>query len=212
MELILIFTGAFIVALSGALVPGPLLTITVAQSLKRGFKAGPLIIAGHAILELALITAILLGFKNFLGREAVIITVYFAGGIMLIYMGTKLFSANKIPSPEESDTPDKDYETHPVISGILVSLSNPYWLIWWITIGLGYIIKALKYKYMGLAFFFGGHITADLAWYSIVSFTISRGKTKITGTALYKNLITACGVFLILFGLWFIGSGLYKIL
>jgi threonine/homoserine/homoserine lactone efflux protein len=211
-ELIFIFIGAFIVALSGALVPGPLLTVTIAESLKKGFKAGPLIIAGHALLEILLIIAILMGFKKFLTLPAVIIVIFFTGGVMLIYMGIKLLKEKNTDMQEENKTKLKKYKSNPVIKGIFVSLANPYWIIWWITIGLGYIIKALKYNYTGIAVFFGGHISADLVWYSFISFSVNRGRKKLTGLAFYQRLLAICGIFLILFGIWFIISGIAKIL
>ena len=49
-SLLTIVAGAFVVALSGAMAPGRVLTITISETLKRGFKAGPLIVLGHAIL------------------------------------------------------------------------------------------------------------------------------------------------------------------
>ena len=58
-SLALIFGSSFVIALSGALMPGPLLTATIAESSRRGFIAGPLLIGGHAILEMALIGALL---------------------------------------------------------------------------------------------------------------------------------------------------------
>ena len=53
-----IFFTSFVIALSGALMPGPLLTVTISESARRGFVAGPLLIAGHGLLELALVVAL----------------------------------------------------------------------------------------------------------------------------------------------------------
>ncbi|MGM0441448.1 MAG: LysE family transporter [Elusimicrobiota bacterium] len=210
MELFLIFTGAFIVALSGALMPGPLLTVTVAHSMRRGFPAGPLVVLGHMLLELTLIILILLGLKNFLLIPSVITVVFLAGGSILIYMGIDLLRKGDqfTLEPRSRDLSFLTY--NPVVSGIVVSLANPYWFIWWITIGLGYLIKALEYKILGISLFFGGHILADLAWYSFISYTFSRTK-NILSTKNYHKIIFGCGVFLILFGLWFLYGGLEKI-
>lgn len=60
-----IFASSFIIALSGALMPGPLLTATISESSERGFIAGPMMIAGHAILELGLVIALLAGMAPF---------------------------------------------------------------------------------------------------------------------------------------------------
>ncbi len=211
MELFLIFSGAFIVALSGALMPGPLLTVTVAHSLRRGFSAGPLVVLGHMFLELTLILLILLGLKNFLTLPHIVITIFLAGGLILIYMGIAMLGSSK-KLTLETRTSDLSFMTHnPVMSGIAVSLANPYWIIWWITIGLGYLIKAMEYNYLGISLFFSGHILADLGWYSFIAYTFSKTKKIITDN-IYRKIIYACGIFLILFGLWFIYGGIEKII
>ena len=63
-SLIAIFFTSMVVALSGAMMPGPLLTITITESTRRGVASGPLLIAGHAVLELVLVIALLFGLGN----------------------------------------------------------------------------------------------------------------------------------------------------
>ena len=70
-ELAAIFGGSFTLGLSGILTPGPILTVTIAESARRGFKAGPLIISGHALLELILVLAIILGLGTYLKSSIV---------------------------------------------------------------------------------------------------------------------------------------------
>lgn len=94
---------------------------------------------------------------------------------------------------------------HPVVSGIVGSLSNPYWFIWWATVGLGYLVSSLKYGFPGVAAFFAGHIAADLACYSLLSLAVSEGRRMI-GERGYRIMLYGCGLFLIAFGGWFISS------
>mgnify|MGYP000862952647 CR=1 FL=1 len=82
MDLIALFITAFLVGLSGAMMPGPLLTVTIAESARRGFKAGPLIVLGHAILELALIIALLAGLSFYLKKPLVTTVISIVGGAL----------------------------------------------------------------------------------------------------------------------------------
>ncbi|MBS1127001.1 MAG: lysine transporter LysE [Nitrospirae bacterium] len=204
MNIVLIFFSSFIIALSGALVPGPLFTITVSESLRRGFKTGPLIIFGHGLLEITIVILLFFGISPFLLEERTRQFISVAGGIILMIMGVMLFrDAGKTRldlSPGERQT-----GLHPVISGILGSLSNPYWIIWWVTIGLGYLVSSLRYGIPGVIAFFSGHISADLLWYSMISYAVSRGQ-KIMGERGYRYLLSACGIFLIFFGGWFLAG------
>jgi threonine/homoserine/homoserine lactone efflux protein len=91
----------------------------------------------------------------------------------------------------------------PIITGAVTSLANPYWTLWWATFGLGYLTKISDQGLPGTAVFFAGHITADFAWYTAVSFGVSKGAAIIMRDKAYHALIRACGVFLVLFGGWF---------
>ena len=95
---------------------------------------------------------------------------------------------------------------HPVASGIVVSLANPYWTIWWATIGLGYLVIGLRFGLVGVAVFFAGHILADLAWYTLVSVGIASGR-GILPDRVYRGMLALCGVVLIGFGAWFLWTG-----
>jgi len=202
----LIFITSFLIALSGALMPGPMLTVTIADASEKGFLVGPLIVLGHGILEVALICLVLAGLGPFLTRPVVIATVGVAGGLLLGWLGWDMIrNSGKVKfgaALQKGGGPNRNAITY----GILTSLSNPYWTLWWATIGLGYLAAALKYGGIGVVVFFAGHILADLAWYSAVAFAISRGK-RFMGDRLYRRLIFGCGLFLILFGLWFVRFG-----
>jgi len=191
---------SFVVALSGALMPGPLLTITVGEATRRGFWAGPLIILGHGLLELALVLLLLAGVGSWLNRPLVLGTVGLLGGGMLGWMALGLLRASRTSRLEFAQGQTSGW--HPVWTGILMSLANPYWLIWWLTIGLGYVLFAANYGLLGVFLFFGGHILADLAWYSLVSATVAWGRNFFTD-GLYRGFLAGCGCFLFLFGGYF---------
>jgi threonine/homoserine/homoserine lactone efflux protein len=203
-ELAAIFVGSFALALSGALMPGPLFTITITESARRGFVAGPLLMTGHAVLELALVAAILLGLGKFLELPVVLGGIGLVGGALLIYFGVDMVRvAGRLSLSGAAEASTGGYAKHPLVLGVLTSLANPYWTLWWATIGLGYLVAAKRFGITGIACFFVGHIAADFAWYSLVSFSISRGKHLMSDTG-YRGLVRACGVVLLCFGGWFL--------
>jgi len=189
--------------------PGPLLTATIAESSRRGFIAGPLLIGGHAILEMALIGALLLGLAPFLQKPAVFTIIALAGAGILLWMAVGMLRS--LPTLRLSLAASESRTTHPVASGILMSLANPYWSIWWATIGLGYILYSLKFGVWGVLFFFAGHILADLAWYSFISAAVAGGRRFLTDR-LYRSLIAALAVVLIAFAVYFAYAGLCSLL
>ncbi len=97
-----------------------------------------------------------------------------------------------------------------MISGILMSVANPYWIIWWATIGLGYILYSWRFGFWGIAFFFVGHILADLVWYSLIAVAVAGGRHFLTNR-LYRGLIAVCAVFLIVFAGYFSYAGFEKL-
>jgi len=208
LALITIFCTSFIIALSGAMMPGPLLTATISETSRQGFKAGPLLILGHGILELLLVFALIFGLAPFLQRQEVFIFTAFAGAIILIWMGVGMLrSLNGLRIDWEKKSAGSK---HLIRAGILLSIANPYWTIWWASIGLGYILYSQKFGIPGILFFFLGHIIADLTWYAIVSLAVDRGRHFLTDR-LYRGVIGICASFLIVFACYFAYSGFHKI-
>jgi threonine/homoserine/homoserine lactone efflux protein len=205
LALVTIFFSSFVVALSGAMMPGPLLTATISESTRHGAKAGPLLILGHGILELLLVTALLLGLAPFLRRDSVFTMVAVAGAIILLWMAATMFRS--LPGLRVEWEAKSPVRNHLVVSGMLLSLANPYWTIWWVSIGLGYILYSRQFGYPGVFFFFLGHIAADLAWYAMVSFVVGRGRCFFSDH-LYRAVIGTCATFLLLFAGYCAWSGL----
>ena len=201
-----IFVTSFIVGLSGALMPGPLLTVTISQSAVRGWITGPLVVLGHGILELSLVLAVVYGFGQLLAQGAVTGAIGILGGAVLLWMGgTMARDARKVTLTMDGE---KGISTlHPVWSGILVSLSNPYWTVWWATIGLSYIAFSMQMGTLGISFFYGGHILSDLVWYALISILVHFGKTWIPDRV-FQTVILICGIFLVGFGSYFGFSGI----
>ena len=188
--------------------PGPLLTATISESSQRGFIAGPLLITGHAILELALVIALLLGLAPFFQQPVVFVAIALIGSIILFWMAFGMFRS--LPSLRISWEGDHKRRNHPMISGILMSVANPYWIIWWATIGLGYILYSWRFGFWGITFFFVGHILADMAWYSLIAAAVAGGRHFLTNR-LYRGLIAVCAVFLIVFAGYFAYAGFEKL-
>jgi len=208
-SLIAIFFTALVVALSGAMMPGPLLTVTISESAKKGFIVGPMLIAGHAILELLLLIALLLGLGPLLKNELFFIIIAFVGGLVMLWMALGMFRS--LPTLSVSFTGESKARNNLLITGSLMSLVNPYWIIWWATIGIGYIVLSQKPGFWGITLFYLGHITGDLLWYSAISFAVSKGKRLFTDTV-YRILIAICGAFLVAFSIYMVITGFQKLL
>jgi len=206
--LLTIFGSAFVIALSGAMMPGPLLTVTISESSRRGFITGPLLIAGHAMLELALVVALLLGLAPFFQMPAVFVATALAGALILFWMAYSMFRS--LPKMSIAWNQDHTKSNHPIINGIIMSIANPYWIIWWATIGLGYILYSWQFGLWGIVFFFTGHTLADLVWYSFISAAVAGGKQFLTDR-LYRGLIAVCAAFLVVFAGYFLYAGLDKL-
>ncbi len=206
MTLPLLFGSAFVVALSGALMPGPLLTVTVAHSPRFGWTFGPLAILGHAILELGLISLVFLGAGPLLQSAGVQSVVGLVGGLILLWMSWGMVALSRSGSVGVEAVGEIPGGNRAVWLGILTSISNPYWTLWWATVGLAFLTKAAQYGVAGIITFFLGHISGDLAWYTLVSVGASRGK-KFVGTPIYSRVVMGCAVILVVLGGWFVWYG-----
>jgi threonine/homoserine/homoserine lactone efflux protein len=204
---ILIFS--FLVALTGALLPGPLLNYIIYKSMKekKGYILTFFILLGHATIELAFILILLSGVSFFFNNIYVLTIIGIVGGSLLILFGIfSIKDALKIDQNSELfESPDNynHYKGNSFIGGIVVTLSNPGWEIWWASTGLGFMadFNITFFNPIGLILFFIGHELGDIIWYLPVSVSVSFGR-KLFNTKIYKYVLVLCGIFMIGFGFY----------
>ena len=206
-----IFLFSFLVALTGALTPGPLLTFTIYKSLKqkKGYLAGIFIILGHATLEFILIIVLLAGASLLFQNLLFLTLIGIIGGLFLIIFGF-LVVRDTIKADLNVDFNLKDnnlkgYKGNSFIGGIIVSLSNPYWTFWWAVIGLGFLVNfnITFATPIELLVFFIGHELGDMVWYLPISTFVYLGG-KSLNPKIYKYVLIVCACFMLVFGFYLI--------
>lgn len=218
-----IFGSSLVVSLSGALSPGPLTTLAVRESVERGFWAGPALAFGHGVIELLLVIGLALGVNQVLDRDSVAAVIALLGGGFLLWLGLRtVFAAptqelriERRPAEERRrglPPPAAGAVLPPAagwlaVAGVAVSVSNPYWVAWWATVGTAYIVESLEYGAAGVASFYTAHIITDIAWLSLIAFVLAGGR-RIMSRTIYRAILGACGLFLVVLGGWFLASGI----
>lgn len=206
-----IFIISFLVALSGALFPGPLLNFTIYKALKqkRGYLTAIYILLGHSTIELALIIALLAGATIFFQNIIFLTLVQFIGGIFLVIYGIVSIKGVLNTKYETDYTLEgniiKGYKGNSYVGGILVSLSNPFWTIWWAGIGFSLMVdfNITLLKPIEMLLFFLGHELGDIVWYLPISIFVYYGG-KSLNSRIYKYVLLACGAFMIAFGIYYV--------
>lgn len=207
MSLLALFFASFGVGFSGALMPGPLLTVDIAESTRKGFWTGPIIVGGHAIAELAVVVLLAIGLSEILASDMAFSIIGLLGGAALVLMGGAMM--HDVLRKKISFDPDQPGSSSGLLvgKGITASLSNPYWFVWWATVGSAFLSKSLSHGPAGPVVFYFGHIMSDFVWYTFVSFMISIGKRLLAGKP-YYILISLCALFLLYIGVKFIVDAL----
>ncbi|NYT08278.1 MAG: LysE family transporter [Methanomicrobiales archaeon] len=185
----------FLIGLTGALAPGPTLVATIDASMKGGWSMGPRVTLGHIAVEIIMVLLIVGGFALVVGDYAWLIGGI--GGTALILFGViTLYEARTAALPVSGDPAGT---VQPFLAGVVTSISNPYFWIWWFTVGSALLIGALSGGIVLVIAFIAGHWMADLGWFTLVSTSVHRGRFVLDGRS-YRWILGACGFFLIVFG------------
>ncbi|MDA3937005.1 MAG: LysE family transporter [Actinomycetota bacterium] len=203
--------AAFVIGLSGAMAPGPFLTVSITRTLRHGRISALLLLVGHALLEATLLIGFAFGLQSFLSRPTVATTLAMVGGAFLLWMGGDLLlGAIRGTISADIDTPVQDPPASsrfgPVLQGVLVSLSNPYWTLWWVTIGVTLASQGLSMGPLGVGSFFLGHQLADFAWYGFVIAAVHGGR-HLLSDRIYRTVIGLCATFLLYLAVRFLVAG-----
>lgn len=189
------------ISLTGVMAPGPVTAVTITKGAARK-EAGALIALGHGIVEVPVIVLIGLGFAAFMAVPGVRIVVGVLGGGVLIWMGLSMLRTR--PQAFEQR---REVAGGCVLAGLTTTAANPYWFVWWATVGAALVVSASAWGLVGLVAFAVTHWLCDLGWLSFLSWGVFTSRRIWTPTV-YRVVLAVCGAVLLGFGIYFIGSGL----
>lgn len=192
---------------------------TIGASFHKGWRAGPSVFIGHALVELAFFVLILIGASSFLGKS-VISYLAIIGGLMMVVFGLVMIKKAKEASTMDVSisASSLNLSSGPISSGIITSALNPFsgavsagiitsalnpfFVVWWLTAGSALLLQEYLVGILAVIAFIIGHWIADLGFLVAVSSSFSRG-TEVISQPTHEKLVYLCGGFMAFFGLWF---------
>jgi len=189
-----------VISASGVLSPGPLFTANIFYGLKGGTKAGLKMAYGHTIVEFPLVILLGLGAFSLEGIPEFRTYIAIIGALgLFVFAGIQLKQIFK-----NSVEPVIGPKHGPFLAGILLSAFNPFFIIWWLTIGLKLISDALIFwSFWGILIMFLLHIWMDYVWLTSTALVSSR-ISKILSNRNFKFLVVGLSVVLVYFGITFL--------
>ena len=198
MDLLFFLAQVVVISCSGVMQPGPV-TATVITMGTRNRYAGILLALGHGIVEFPLMVIIVLGVGKVFERRGVQIAIGLSGGVFLILMAIQSWLNLRV----KADTQPKALSGKPILAGMILSAGNPFFLIWWATVGLALATQAAQWGIWAFVLFALTHFSMDLIWLQILSWASFKGSVLLGPRGL-RIVLTICSAALLTFGLFFI--------
>jgi threonine/homoserine/homoserine lactone efflux protein len=188
------------ISLTGVMLPGPMTAATIAKGYSDK-HAGAWIAAGHAVVEVPIIAVIYaviyFGFEHFIDSPQVKMGIYLAGGLMLLYLGFRMFRATRETLGAVGGLPASS-----LVTGIVITGTNPAFYMWWVTAGAVLITGAARFGLVGVILLAVVHLPCDLVWSEFLSIG-TFGSRRWWTQKVQRIVFGVCALVLAGFGVWF---------
>lgn len=204
MDILSFVVTVIILTASGALAPGPLFIQTITQGTKTGARSGLIFSLAHTLVEFSVIMLLAFGLLAVRNEPIIREGIGLLGGTVLIVFG--VYQIRDSLTKKQVETKQETSTHRLFFIGIIFTALNPYFIIWWLTVGSNLILLALELAALaGVVFMFLCHVWMDYVWLTAVAYFSKKGVNAI-GSRWYRALIGLFGVILIYFGVLFIGD------
>lgn len=191
---------------SGALAPGPLFFVTISHGAKSGAKSGFLFSIAHTLVEFTLVMLLAFGLLTVVdeqGLHPAKIAIGVIGGIALLVFGAVQIHASITSKPEETVF-GRMAKRNLLITGLIFTGLNPFFIVWWLTAGLNLILLSLEFaSFAGVILMYICHVWMDYLWLTSVAHLAKIG-TNVIRLKWYRVIMVIFGGVLIYFGLMFL--------
>jgi threonine/homoserine/homoserine lactone efflux protein len=203
MDAITFAITVIILTTSGALAPGPLFFVTISHGIKSGTKSGIIFSITHSLIEFSLVFLLALGLLSIANQPAIKLVVGLAGGAVLVVFGVFQVRSSFLIKTNNTES-ERGAIGKLFLIGLALTGLNPYFVIWWLTIGANLILLSLEFAGLGgVLFMYICHVWVDYVWLILLS-TLAKKGNRILKHKWYRLLIAIFGVILIFFGFSFI--------
>jgi threonine/homoserine/homoserine lactone efflux protein len=206
-EIISFVITVVVVTASGALAPGPLFFATISHGMKSGAKSGLLFSLAHTVIEFSLIILFAIGLLAVADEPIVKLVTGTLGGLALIGFG--VFQIRNTLTFKEEIRKFGEFSYHRLfLIGLVFTGLNPYFVVWWLTVGAQLIIISIEFAaLLGVVFMYVCHVWMDYVWLTLVAHFSKKGMS-ILGMKWYRIFMIIFGVVLVYFGLRFFTQGI----
>lgn len=198
-----LFLGTVVaISLTGVMMPGPTTAVTIANGIRHK-GAGALVAVGHGVIEIPLMILLYLGFAHYFEMTGVKIGVGLAGGAVLVWMALSIFKTRPVSLDGALKYPGQG----PLAAGVVTTVTNPYFFVWWATIGAALLADAHVFGKSGVVAMGAIHWLCDAAWLLLLSWVVFKSK-RLWTPRVYQVVFGSCALILAGFGGWFIFSSI----
>ena len=187
--------------LFAGIAPGPLLTLVVAETLRRSVRDGIKVALAPALTDLPIILVSVLILAKLTVYDAVIGAISLAGGTYLSYLGYECLKATGLDLDEKENQPSS------LQKGVITNFLNPHPYLFWISVGAPTIIKGARVGILGPALFLAGFYVFIIGSKIGVALIVGRFSRFLRSKA-YTLTMKALGLLLLVFAFLFFRDGL----
>ena len=190
-----------VLGLSAGLSPGPLLTLLISETLRRGVRSGVKVALAPIVTDLPIILLTLLLLSKWPGFHSILGVISLAGGCFILMMGCDSIRAKGIEVHDRVSGPGS------LAKGVLANALNPHPYLFWFTVGAPTMARAMSLNVGALLAFVIGFYTFLVGSKIMLALLVGRSKYLLNGRG-YRYTMRFLGVVLLFFAFVLFRDGL----
>ena len=189
--------SGLVLGVGGGLAPGPLLTLVVSESLRRGVRAGIAVACAPLITDAPIIALALMAVDRLAGDPWWLAGLSIAGAVVVGWLGWEAVARARPPEIDPAAAFGSLWR------GVVANLVNPSPWLFWSTVGAASLLRARTSGWVAVVAFLGSFYVGLVGSKVVLAVMVGHARTRLTGRA-FVSARRALGVVLWVFAAWLV--------
>lgn len=168
-------TIGLVLGLSAGFAPGPLLTLVISETLQHDVRAGIKVAIAPLITDLPIILLSVMIISRIAESHVILGIIAFCGAVFIAKMGVENIRIQPQRQPVNSLSANTTYK------GILTNLLSPHPYLFWLTVGVPIMSKAMLEGYLKVVVFLSSFYILLVGSKIVLAVVVGRSKTFLSG-------------------------------